>query len=268
MEEYLTEIDPTLKWLNIYKEAIEKGNIVYTFPELEWYCTNEYGEIMISAPLSNTLTDFPNLVHEFAHYIANLNVREEDYICNSIREYPSLFFEKHAIHFLRKKGYNEQDINRLLDIRNFYTQNNEKTASSALLGIISQQEYGKITKEKKIKQCTLEQTDKIQSIIKKYIFGIVDPTEESINAYIDEENEFLLKDKLFFNSSYPYIIATYLITKTNEALIDNPSLIRTVLEITENLVNETVESITEKLNITIDFNLEDKPKQYTKKEQD
>ena len=268
MEEYLIEIDPSLKWLEIYKEAMAKENIVYTNKELDWYCSNEYGYNMISAPLSNTLSDFPNLVHEFAHYVANLNVALDDFIYNSIREYPSLFLENHAIHFLEKKGYSKKDISKLLMMREYTTQNNELTASAALIGIKTQQDLGEITKEKKIKQCSLGTKNKISNNIKRYIFGIVKPTEECVDAFVDKENRFLLEDKLFFNSSYPYIIASYLTSKTRTRLFEDSAVLGTVLEITENLVNENVRTITEKLNITIDFNLEEKTKKYIKKEQD
>lgn len=272
MVEYLTYIDPTLKWLQIYNEAMANGDIVYTIPDLEWYCINENGIRIISAPLSNTIKDFPNLIHEFTHYISNLIIGEYDYIYNSIREYPSLLFETHAIKFLTKKGYSEDIINELLERRQFYTQNNEFTACSIFHGLSQKEKETKITKESKEKYIVASSKKKVNikqssENILKIIFSIMPIDEESINSFIDEENEFILYDKNILINAYPYIVANYLTKKTLEVIDNNSSAISTIIEITENLVNESFETIVEKLGIETDFNCNKKPKQYTKKEQ-
>ena len=269
IEEYLSKIDPTLKWLEIYKNAMKRGDIKYTLPNLEWYCVCENGEITISAPLSNTIIDFPNLIHEFIHYIAYQNMEDYDYIYNSIREYPSLFFEIDSIKFLKEKGFSENAIKTMINKRKFYIQNNNLTACSILIELLEKEEDIEITKESKLNR--VRKAPKISNdfpmLINQYIYGILPLDEKSINCYIDEENEFILYDKKALINSYPYIIGNYLTKKTQAKSTINSSVMSSIIEITENLVNESFETIVEKLGIETDFNCNIKPKQYTKKEQ-
>lgn len=269
MEEYLIKIDPTLRWLKLYKNAMNSGDIKYTLPNLDWYCVSEDGEITISAPLSNTIIDFPNLIHEFVHYISDKNIGDYDYIYNSIIEYPPLFFEFNAINFLKEKGYPEATINMMINKRIFETQHNNLTACSILMGILEKQQDIEITKDSKMQRTrkASKTYEKIPKNLKRYIYGILSPDEESINDFIDEENEFILYDKNNLINSYPYIIGYYLNQKTQEALNNDSILIEKVMEIAENLVNESFETIVEKLDITTEFNCDMKAKQYTKKEQ-
>lgn len=76
---------------------------------------------MIFAPLTGTITDFRDLVHELAHLPALANLCEDEYLPQNLVEFPSIYLEYQAIEFLRTKGYSETVIDALYQERNTWT---------------------------------------------------------------------------------------------------------------------------------------------------
>ena len=103
--EFLSYIDPSLKWLEEYNKLKKEERIVFTSNfNINWECHVFPMASLIFAPLENTIRDFVSLIHEFSHIIS-LNSLEEikEYLPIAIKEFPALFFEMCAIEFLKEK---------------------------------------------------------------------------------------------------------------------------------------------------------------------
>lgn len=88
-----------------------------------------------------------------------------------------------------------------------------------------------------------------------------------IKNRVDKANNILLIYPKCTLEEYPYVIGKYLANKAFTKKEEEPSIIPTVIEITENLANETVISIIQKLGISADeFTDKKESIQYVKKQ--
>lgn len=269
--EYLADLDPTLKWVKIFKEAKEKGKIVYGIPTegVIWCCALENDEYNIVAPLSGTISDFRDLMHEFGHYIY-LKDSSLDNTPRALCEYPSIFLESHSLKFLKKKGYSDEVISYLDKQRTYWTQGNSLDVCHVLQYICKKNKNGPITLESEVKDLKIFQagiknnpSEDEQRLLSRFISTY----EKVIDMEVDLENIFLLTNPTCVFKEYPYIIGRYLSNKTMENLEQNPEVINTFMNITENIVNETPQTVIKKLNLEATELALEKPIEYTKKEQ-
>lgn len=273
--EFFIKVDPSLKWLKIYNKLKAENRIVYTkkeqSPQVEWECTftPETGaEIM--APLDGTIQDFKSFIHEFAHCVSFLSLNKDENVPRSLAEYPSIFFEIYALKFLKDKGYSQEIIDELLRQRSIVTQDNKMDICPTLGYLLQFIEKGPITfeseKEKQEQLFTSIEED-ISEDIKQLLEALLSTDgDENVHIKVDAENAFLVQYPIYVSKAYPYIIGKYFATKTFEQVTENPQLIYTVLEITEDLHQETIDSITKKIGLSDEpfTSSENNNPQYTK----
>lgn len=254
--EFLTEIDPSLNWVELYRKLKEEKNIIYEDPNLteKFYCEKTQNGVLIHAPLTGTIEDFGSIIHEFAHYVSFINEPDEEDIEPSIIEYPPILLEQQALDFLIKKGYSLEDVEILKDKREIWTKYNIMDVLSTLYYLLDFLNNGEITiegerrKYQPIKETKLDPTDLPSDTIEGFKAFCNDP-DQGIFNFIDYQIAFLIMHPTTVANEYPYIVGKYLATKTRNRLEEDPSLIYTVVSITNNLSNETFESISQKLNL-------------------
>ena len=270
VREFLIEIDPSLKWIKIYNEALLEERIVYgrlnPKDKVEWCCTPYNGKRHIAAPLTGTIRDFRCMIHELIHYIAMLNIPIEELPSPSLDEYPSIVFETLAINFLKKKGYSKEVIDNLKEERILWTQDNIFDITPTLKMINEFVTEGPITYEKeqlrnKRLQTLIDET--LDPNLKEKVEKVAQTSDESIIDKIDFEIMFILSAPLAVLEEYPYILGRYLSTKTLNRLEEDPMLIYELFNITESLTIETPQSIIIKLNLSDEVFTS--KKEYTKK---
>lgn len=266
--EYLADIDPTLKWVKVFKEAKEKGKIVYGIPTegVIWCCALENDEYNIVAPLTGTISDFRDLMHEFGHYIC-LKDSSLDNTPRALCEYPSIFLESHSLKFLKKKGYSDEVISYLDKQRTYWTQGNSLDVCHVLQYICKKNKNGPITLESEMLSIKDKEGIKVPEEVSDLLSKFLSTHKKVIVNTIDIENIFLLTKPTCVFKEYPYIIGRYLSNKTMENLEQNPEAINTFMTITENIINETPQTIIKKLNLDATELASEKPIEYTKKEQ-
>ncbi len=134
MEELLLEVDPSKEYLKLFYQALKDQKIVF-WKDLNKKEKNYYKKILdfkeetpilekasevdleeyVVINLFETTEDVTNLMHEFAHYISALDGKKD--LLPLLTEYPSIFYEFYAIFYLGRKGYSEEEVNYLLNIR-------------------------------------------------------------------------------------------------------------------------------------------------------
>lgn len=273
VKEFLITIDPSLKWLKIYNDLVENNLIKYKEEVQDdsviWSCSKVDDKWHIIAPLSNTIKDFRCMIHEFSHYISLINDPKE-LQTPTLKEYPPILFESLAIDFLRKKGYPKEITDELLKERKRWTQNNVHDISPTLLYLKDYINDGPITFEKeKKKQADLIRTlqENIPEDLESKLDTIKEMDDEKIKADCDLEISFILSFPTTLYDEYPYVMGNYLAIKTLERLNEEPTLLYTVLDITENLKDKTPEEIMHYLGLSTEEFTSKKTYQYQKKQE-
>lgn len=116
-KEFLTYINAPKEWFLTYRKLIEQNLITFNYSEIiengECYLDgndNIWKIILISDGTIRTLVTF---IHEFIHYIS----KNENNVM-SLLEFPSIYYEFVAIEFLKSKGYSDEVLNEIINIRN------------------------------------------------------------------------------------------------------------------------------------------------------
>lgn len=255
--EYLTKIDPSLKWLEIYLNAQKNGNIKYLKDkEGNWESLQRDGVNILTAPLTGTLEDVVSTIHEIPHYIALENVQEDDLIPRTLAEFPSLFFEENIYSFLLEKGYSKSQIRTLRKQRENWTEENNFAVLPFLNYLKEFIIEGPMTRDK-IKEylnrvyLPISNTECIESPLQKLQHEI---SETNLESLIDTEclsrNIFLIKknDALL---EYPYVIGSYLAEVANKLSKTDECVIPDVINYDEHLGNVLPEKIFKRFNISL-----------------
>ena len=273
VKEFLITIDPSLKWLKIYNDLIENNLIKYKETSQDdstiWSCSKVDGKWHIIAPLSDTIKDFRCMIHEFAHYISLMNDPKE-LQTPTLKEYTPILFETLAINFLRKKGYSQEITDELLKERKRWTQNNVFDISPTLIYLKDYINDGPITFEKeKKKQADLIRMlqENIPEDLESKLDTIKEIDDEKIKADCDLEISFILSFPTTIYDEYPYVMGNYFAAKTLERLNEEPMLLYTVLEMTENLKDITPEEVITRLGLSTEEFSSPKILQYQKKQE-
>lgn len=252
MQEFLKTIDSSGDWLNRYLEY-HNTRIIYKEKDLsdDWSTDLYEGQYMIFAPLTGTITDFRDLVHELAHLPALANLREDEYLPQNLVEFPSIYLEYQAIEFLRTKGYSETVIDALYQERNTWTFANllEVIPVFKLLKNYNQAPITKETIAKEslsaLENITTYQEDDLLLIAYLYPFE-----DQDITRFCDQENAFLLQAPDNILKMYPYILGRRLALECMQKQETDPAITSKILSIIPTLKEETYDQIITKLNLT------------------
>ena len=255
--EYLAQIDPSLKWLEIYLNAQRNGNIKYLKDsEGKWETLQKDGVNILTAPLTGTIEDVVSTIHEISHYITLENIQEDDVIPCTLAEFPSLFFEENIYSFLLEKGYSETQIRTLRKQRENWTEENNFAVLPFLNYLKEFIIEGPITRDK-IKEylnriyLSISNTKDTESAISKQQREILENNLESlVNNECLSRNIFLIKknDALL---EYRYVIGSYLAEAANKLSETDQCVISDVINYTEHLGNVPPKKIFERLNICL-----------------
>ncbi len=270
--EFLAEIDPSLNWVELYRKLKEDKKIVYEAPDKKFCCKKDENGVSIHAPLTGTIEDFASMIHEFAHAISFSNTASEEDIEPSIVEYPPILLGQQALNFLIKKGYSADVVDNLKEKRDIWTKCNIMDVYSTLHYLLDFLNNGEITLERErrkyqpIREIELD-SNCLPSYVDEKIKNFCNNPDQAIFGLIDYQNTFLIMHPTTVADEYPYIVGKYLATKTQKRLEEDPALIYTVVSITNNLSNETFESISQKLGLdTAEFSSGSSSKAYIKQQ--
>ena len=270
--EFLIQIDPSLKWLKLYNKLKKENNILYgeEFPDpcSDWGCIETTDNVYIYAPLVGDISDFMYFIHEFAHCVTLCNKEKGECIPSSIQEFPSIFFERLATAFLRDKGYSDEEVMHLEEQRIKATLTNRTDISPSIRYLIDYLNLGEITfEQEKAKMDRIRNAipDDLPDEMKELLNAMMSTQdEENVHIKIDAETAFLLEHPNCIFEEYPYVLGSNLADETLEKVADEPMLIYTMLEITENLTRETAQSVMKKLGLTDGEYSQEKNSQYIK----
>ena len=273
--EFFSNIDPTGKWLEKYNRY-KQDQIIYSENDptnpIEWcnFC-DEDGKYVIISPLTGTITDFRDLVHEITHIISLEQLADGEEIPPSLLEYPAIFMELQAIKFLRKKGYCQEELDALYTERVNWTAANIFTISPLLkilsrklknneVSFKSEQEYSLSV----IGNIDLTELSEADRQLLLYYYPL---SEEDITAKCNEYIELLILHPDVIVREYPYTIGKYLAVKTMDKEKEDPSTLPKVLSIVENLKNESPTDVIKKLGLAAEqLSPQEPPKHYVKVE--
>ena len=121
VSEILKIIDPSLEWLKIYEECKKNNIIIYIneyddeqlkkfsnnigfdkFPRENKFINLGPGKNYIILDYKNNLDDTISTIHEFIHYIIQIKSIKIPILLN---EFFPIFYEMHALYFLKQQGY-------------------------------------------------------------------------------------------------------------------------------------------------------------------
>lgn len=219
--EILKELDPTLKWLNLYYQAKKKKQIFYrdehTEEEVELFfqsskvsyihlkdsnfCTLIGNTPYIYLNRTNTINDVSTTIHELIHFIDASN--HLNYINrSSLNEFPSIFYELYSLFFLYQHGYRKEEIEQINENRlssTFHTIENNIILLSYLKIYF---QYSDITEE--------IDTELTSEILKTMDHNFAFDLEKIVQSKCDQAIEFMTLFPFEFFESYPYVIGNYL----------------------------------------------------------
>ncbi len=265
--EFFTAIDPTLTLVKYYFKYKEK-QIIYGEPTegVDW-CNfrGEDGTYLIVAPLSNTISDFRDLVHEVTHLISLEQIKENDQLFVSLIEFSAIFMELQAIKFLRTKGYPQEVLDALYQERTDWTSSSIIATVPVLELISHKQKQGTLTFEECLSHgieivgdvSNLSKED--QALLAEYI----PYTEESVTAKCERINEYIVENPLEVVKAYPYTIGKYLAVKAMDASLTDNTLIPKFIALLPNLATTDPEIVVK--NLSLDKTLPQKQYQKTEK---
>lgn len=255
----LTEIDPTLEWLEIYTNAKKDKSIIYLnelTEEEKLDYAKKLGEKFLATEnacmvdlidpdnshilltYKGTIEDVSTTMHEFAHYITmkkNPGVKSQQ----TLNEFASTFYELYSLEFLKKNGYTEKEISTINSARSVYTI---AVAENVLDIFIYMQlflkDFGvtedidiKYNKEiiKNKKKLISEQT------LKERIKNDPDSWNPKKLAHKNCDNciEQLILNSDFIYILYPYIFGHYLAIKGMENLSTDKDMLSKIKNYTE-----------------------------------
>lgn len=228
----LSEIDPSLNWVQKYKRMQQEGKIVdvqdeeseklealrqrVKFKKLKpgWKVLIGADEKVLMTKRNGTIKDVASFCHEFGHYIEG---ESNNKIANNITsEYIAITMELYALKYLQKLGYDEKQLRRLY-LDTAYNAISTSQQCKKLLSTMADFSKGKKVNQEEI----YEEEKQLQmlmgaSLDEEYKQSLLksDPnffnTEARIQDHIDNEIGKLIDPKQKYKSEYPYIIGLYL----------------------------------------------------------
>lgn len=261
VRKFLEKIDPSLDWLFLYDQALKNKKVIYindldedekeeikiriggpnsSYVNLCDSCIMIDEELYIFINLTGTISDVRAMIHEFIHYISDINLRKkhQNKIQQSLLEFPSIFYELCISKFLENEGYKKEEISCIRNIRleNLY----DLLLGNGLFwfymdmylkkGSISEQQDIAIRKEniqKSLSLLPMEIVDSLKSISPN-LFDAKKSAYSSCDACIQQ----IVYYPRFFQETYTYFIGYYLAT---HAILLDLNILPQMKQITENL---------------------------------
>lgn len=263
VEEYLKEIDPTLEWLNIYKEALANKKIIYLFSadkveesdNKTFYLDGDVYSIILR---DNTLKDFYYFAHEFTHFI-QFKKNNTYSLSKSIDEFMAIFYEKYALDFLARKNYSEEYINTLKAKRG----KNIFSLGMDIIQILIYLETLEINKDISF----AEEQEKAKAMINYQLKNLDEKTLTNIKekypwqleatSYVKKTCDDTLMtlisnyDVPLLNEYYPYIMGSFLANITLEEVRNKHLTLEELKALAENSLDIDLEKLFHLLNISL-----------------
>ena len=229
VRDILSEVDPSLEWLNIYEEMINENRILYVNlltdkqreileGKLGVDLNHEDGNFFIYLKATNeayvllnytgTIADVATTIHEVIHYISRYknNFEEEEPI---LREFCSTFFELYAYNYLEKMGYDKKEISMINKDR---TNNVVRYLDDVLI------------------ICDYLIMFMMNAKVSKEYDAVINNDER-----VDRCTNTLIENPYLLSCYYPYFFGNYLATKGIEQMENDKFLLSVVKYITDKL---------------------------------
>lgn len=260
VEDFLITINPT--WQKKLKKVVEENLIIEDYQDnrIKGLITKDDScqcilgkdeKWYIYMPRKNTLEDAINLLHEVIHYI--VETQEKDKTVNSLKEFPSLFFEQVFCTYLIQRGYPKEEVDKYTENRKYYTEENCMDIIDYLLYIQERLEKETITEEDMLAMELGEEEDsreEIERILK-----------EKIDTYIEED----LVNPQIYMKMYTYIEGKRYADIMFKRLQEGQDVLPDMIEITSNQKSLRTPNILSYLNLTPPTKEETLEKLLTKK---
>lgn len=267
VKDILLELDDNGEWLEIYNKILNENKIIYlnelsnkeveelkdkfgiqeNLYEVKNACTviND-SDIYILLTYKGNLDDICVTIHEVIHYIVRYynNNKKEKII---FRELPSIFYELYCLDYLKKMGYNEDELNEFkINIRLIDTCECIYEIDILINYLKTIIDKGNITREDVMDEykLTMERAygnDNYYEI----------PTE--CDSRCDNCIYDLIKNPYSLFYIYPYIIDTYLASMAINKINTDKYILSFMKYITEHINNVSEEDV---FNIILDGKLD------------
>ncbi len=238
---FLKMVDPSLEWLNICKNALKNGQIHFVkaddlieknrllkvlglndrrVEDLSWNFTLvSENSLDIVVERNFTIQDFWAFIHEFIHFIEELMIYEKNTSLQkslSLEEFSTIIYEKLALDFLSHEGYDTEEIEKMVHLRNFNTYKTGIDIIPIFDFMKKMLLNGQITSEEEIKNAqaavdlnnklfTREMKEKLKEDGSYYFSAL-----EYSDHFCDEAITSLITCTGMVQKEYPYVIGNYL----------------------------------------------------------
>lgn len=264
--DFLDKIHAPEEWKKTYYDLKSKNDIIYEaqiddIDNSASFLDDADGRLKIRVTNNNTVETFIRLVHEFMHHISKISTDNE--IPFSLREFPSLYYERVAAIYLISIGYDENIIKAVIEDRN---QNNVKLYKSLIGIMVDITRYnnkGPITIEEKIefiKKLDEEVKKETRTLISTFKEAGIGTTEleylvaQQINYEEKVKNDCdarileFARDGLLVLNGYQYLTDSCLADKLIEK--SDSETPEKMIYVTEHLADFTIDTVTQYLDIT------------------
>lgn len=179
--EFLDYINAPEEWKNIY-DKLKENKLIIKETKSDYNTSmcfrDKDGIIKILIDFWGNIKSFFCFVHEFVHYVS----AGKRLPFSLISEFPSIFFEKIAIEFLKEKGYSDEVCNQMSKQR-FY---NSLVLLDNYEMLMKYRKYGYIDRKDLIKHIK-EQIDALNEKRKKELESLINAGEEIKDPSVFEQ---------------------------------------------------------------------------------
>lgn len=263
--DFLDKIHAPEEWKKTYYDLKSKNDIIYEqqiddIDNSESFLDKDDGRRKIRVTNNNTVETFIRLVHEFMHHISNTSTGKE--IPFSLREFPSLYYERVAAIYLISIGYDENIIKAVIEDRNQKNVKLYKSLIGIMVDIIRYNNKGPITIEEKIefiKKLDEEVKKETRTLIGDFKEAGIDTTEleylvaQQINYEEEVKNDCdarileFTRDGLLILNGYQYLTDSCLAEKLIEK--SDSKTPEKMIYVTNHLADFTIDTAIKYLDI-------------------
>lgn len=240
-------------WYEKYKYLRDKDLISYSDgPKAFSGCITRDGIKKIVIARTNTIEEFPILMHEFAHYM-DLDDDDSNENLLAILEIPSIYFEELAATYLVTHGYSNTVLGVVRSNRNL----SNVESSQILKAIVS------LVKRIYENECLSKDDILTAFTIGEFIPENIDERiEAKINQSVDKLNSYLAKQNTLYANCLGYVIGTLVAREASG--MSQETVLPVMFDIASNLNSYDLDKVVEALNLRI-FRRDESPERKLKK---